>query len=358
MGNTFREEANINSRNMNIRKGIMILIRADANENIGTGHVMRCISIAYAFNKAGVEVLFVTADHRGDGLLQPAGFSTICMDSDWTKMEAEPIIEIVNTLNPDLVLVDSYYVTEKYMNSLSSVARVAYIDDLNEAIWNVDYLINYNIYGKGTNYTLYKYKKTRFLLGPEYAPLRHEFYNVSPHIVKPVTNIMISAGGADPEEITEMLMKEICPMWPKIHFHFIIGALNPRKEKIKALEDKNIILHINEKNISELMKLCDVAISAAGTTLYELCACGIPTITYVLADNQLEAAKEFERQGIMLSAGDVRGNEGFFEKVILCLKDLIEDQKKRDILSRRMQTLVDGRGAERLTESLLSLIRN
>ena len=67
----------------------MIYIRADANEYIGTGHIMRCLSIARAFVRRGEKVTFITADHRGDGLIQQNGFSSICLDSDWTNMNGE-----------------------------------------------------------------------------------------------------------------------------------------------------------------------------------------------------------------------------------------------------------------------------
>lgn len=328
----------------------MILIRADANEIIGMGHVMRCLSIANAFVRTGQEVKFITADHCGDGLIQSRGFESICLDSEWTQMEGEVIDKVVRTYRPDLLLVDSYYVTESYLSYLSDFVTLAYIDDLNSAFWNLDFLINYNIFGTLMDYGRYKETRTRLILGSTYVPLRDEFENIPRHKIDDVKNVMVSAGGADPEGITEKLIENICEDLKGITFHFIVGALNPRFEKIKALADehKNVILHINEKNMSNLMKSCDVAISAAGFTLYELCACGTPTITYTLADNQLAAADEFERQGIMISAGDCRENAGFIRGMSEQLHSLISDKKKRGQLSVRMQSLVDGCGAERM----------
>ncbi len=329
----------------------MILIRADANEMIGTGHVMRCLSIARAFATSGQEVVFVTADHRGDKLISSAGFKSICMDSEWTKMEKEPINEIIDIFKPTLILVDSYYVTENYFRCLSYETRIVYIDDINAEKWNVDYLVDYNIFGTVLDYTAYD-EKTTLLLGMQYAPLRPEFQNMPPHIVKPVSDVMISAGGSDPEGITEKLMYGVCPWMTAIHFHFVVGALNPRIERIKNMVRDNISLHINEQNMSGLMQKCDVAISAAGTTLYELCAAGIPTITYILADNQIIVAKEFERQGVMISAGDCRGDDKFISRVECYLKALCNDVELRKNLSIKMQTLVDGNGAKRIVEAL------
>lgn len=333
----------------------MILIRADANEIIGTGHIMRCLSIANAFVRAGHEVKFVTANHRGDGLIQGRGFESICLDSEWTQMEREGIDKVVRNYRPDLLLVDSYYVTEPYLSSLSNLVNLAYIDDLNASVWDLDFLINYNIFGPLMDYSGYKKTRTRLILGPTYAPLRDEFKNISKHEIDDVKDVMISAGGADPEEVTEKLIENECDKLQEISFHFIVGALNPRIEKIRILanEHRNVTLHINEKNMSVLMKSCDVAISAAGSTLYELCACGTPTITYTLADNQIVAAEQFDRQGIMLSAGDCRGDDGFVDRVKTNIERLIRDTELRKNLSDKMQQLVDGNGAERIVEALL-----
>ncbi len=332
----------------------MILIRADANEKIGTGHVMRCLSIARSFVAYDQEVLFVTADHKGDGLISSAGFKFICMDSEWTEMDKEPIEDVISNYHPSLLLVDSYFVTTDYFRRLSYYTRVGYIDDLNVTLWDVDYLINYNIFGTMLDYGAYEKIGTQLFLGPRYAPLRSEFQDIPKHFIKPVSDIMVSAGGSDPQGIMEKLMDGMCPLWPDMRFHFIVGSLNPRLEKIKKMAINNIVLHINERNMSRLMRSCDIAISAAGSTLYELCACGTPTITYTIADNQLMAADEFEQQGVMISAGDFRENEHFIKGLEKKLRFLIDNIDKRQELSGRMQSLVDGRGADRLTTALIN----
>ncbi len=336
----------------------MILIRADANEQIGTGHVMRCLSIARAFANKGEEVKFITADHRGDGLVKNGGFDSVCLDSEWTDMngEIDQLIGMIKRENPSLLIIDSYYVTEKYLSSISNVVRTVYMDDLNSACWNVDVLINYNIFSSVFDYAKYNGTRTRLLLSPKYAPLRVEFINCPGHGIKDVTDILISAGGSDPERITERIIRNVCSKYSHITFHFIVGALNPRLDEIKKLAEarSNVVLHINEQRMSDLMKNCDIAISAAGTTLYELCACGIPTITYTLADNQLVAAEQFAKQGIMLSAGDCRGDEGFIKRLESLLDRLVNDHGMSADLSSRMQELVDGNGAERIVEALLS----
>ena len=328
------------------------MIRADANKNIGAGHVMRCASVARAFMNRGEHVIFITADHAGDDLIRGMDFEMICLDSDYTDLEAENLQKVILAYKPRLLLVDSYFVTEKYFQDLSGLCELAYVDDVNAGTWKVDYLINYNIFAACLDYSGYDGSKTRLFLGTDYTPLRQEFRGMPAHAIKPVTDVLVSAGGADPKGITEKMMEAVCPRHKDVRFHFVVGALNPRLPKIKSLAAPNTILHINEKNMSGLMQSCDVAVAAAGTTLYELCACGIPTITYTLADNQLLAGKEFADQGIMLNAGDCRNNSGFTEVVEQQLMGLAEDRDKRRQLSACMQKVVDGKGAERIVSAI------
>lgn len=331
----------------------MILVRADANEMIGAGHVMRCLSIADAFRRAGHEVVFVTADHRGDNLIQNRGFRTLCLESEWTQMDGENVEYLLKLCKPDLYLVDSYYVSSDYLSSVSTISDTVYIDDLNTCRWDVQYLVNYSICITDMDYSKYKSSNTKLFLGTKYAPLRQEFRDIPEHTIKPVTDIMVSTGGADPERIIEKLISRLCPRWRNITFHFIIGALNTRRHSIEKKAPPNSVLHVDEKDMSGLMKKCDIAISAAGSTLYELCACGTPTITYAFADNQVIGAGEFDKQGIMVNAGDCRNNPDFIQSIETELNGLMKDMKKRQEFSSRMQTLVDGFGADRLVADIM-----
>ena len=337
----------------------MIVIRADANEIIGTGHVMRCRSVADALEKAGQDVAFIVADNRTKKLL--GDFKSICLNSDWTDMEGElnKLLPLLNDLHPKACIIDSYYVTDRYLKEIKEITKTAYFDDLNDSCWELDVLINYNIFGTSLDYSGYKKNSTMLCLGPQYAPLRNEFIGLPKReIENKVADVLVSAGGVDPQKVTECIINNICPKWPTIRFHFVVGKLNPRIADLKKFESGNIILHIDEKNMSGLMMNCDVAVSAAGTTLYELCATGIPTVTYSLADNQLVATKEFESQGIMLSAGDYRDNDDFTIALEEKLTLLLDGKEKRKELSGKMQSLVDGRGAVRVADEILNIGRN
>lgn len=317
---------------------------------------MRCLSIAKAFLLHGQDSLFVIADEKSKALIESNGFQTICLDIIWTDLESELqiLINVIRERQPEIILVDNYFATGNYLKTISQECRVAYIDDMNLERYDVDAIINYNIYAAVYDYSWYIGTKTKLILHPQYAPLRDEFKGCPKHEIKNVSDVLISAGGADPEKITEKLIRDVCPEYTNIVFHFIVGALNPGIADIKKLaaDKMNAVLHINEKHMSDLMKNCDIAISAAGTTLYELCATGTPTITYTLADNQIIAAEQFDKQGIILSAGDCRNDNEFEKRLILLLKKMINDEPLRRKLSEKMQTLVDGNGADRIAKIL------
>lgn len=333
----------------------MILIRADANEFIGSGHVMRCKSIAASLTAKGEEVAFITADHRGDSLIDE--FPSFCLNSDWLNMNDElpQLEEIIRVKKPPLILIDSYKVTEKYFDSLHGLTHTAYIDDLNAGLWNVSILINYNIFSQSYDYSRYDEKITRLLLGTSYAPLREEFRVSQPHVIREkISDVLISAGGSDPAMITEKIIMNVCPEFPGVNFHFVIGALNPRIESIRKLSGRNTILHVNERNMSGLMRDCDAAVSAAGSTLYELCACGTPSVTYVLADNQTDAAEMFGTLGIMINAGDCRKRDDISSVIIESLRGM--NESVRADMSAKMQRLVDGNGAGRIADVIMRVI--
>lgn len=336
----------------------MILIRADANERIGSGHIMRSLSIARAFQHLGERVVFVTADHGSDPLLSKNGFSAVYLDSDYRNMDSElsALIQLIETDKPDLLLIDSYFVNDLYFQALTPHIKTAYIDDLNAGRFDVDYLINYNIFSSLIDYSAYVSAGKTLLLSPLYAPLRDEFISQPQHKTREtVRDIFVSTGGADHQDVALRVIKEVCPKWESIRFHFVIGALNSRTAQYLAYQKDSIVFHINEGNMSELMQNCDLAISAAGSTLYELCACGTPTITYAMADNQRPAGECFMSQNIMEYAGDCRDNDQFTEQINKLIYVLSDDMSARKEKTKIMQNLVDGRGAERIAKVLLGV---
>ena len=138
-------------------------------------------------------------------------------------------------------------------------------------------------------------------------------------------------------------------------FHFLLGAMNPDKDEIDNLARgiSNIVVHQNVRDVRELMCTCDVALAAAGSTMYELCACSLPIVTYILADNQIAGARKFADEGLALLAGDARVGDDFCEVLLDKLGALTRDKELRTAMAERAYRVVDGKGAGRVINAII-----
>lgn len=344
---------------------MIIFFRVDGNSNIGWGHVMRSLSIASVAKDLGAECFFVCADDSMRNLIESNGFRVVVLDTDYLDMESEinTFLEVIKKENPDIIFVDSYYVSNEYFRTIKKLSKVIYLDDVFSFPYDVDYLINYNIFASYEKYCeLYSGKSIpELILGTEYTPLRDEFVrNIPSAIREEVKNVFISTGGSDEFGLVLRIinkLKDNKELTDEIKYHFIIGSYEPDYDEISFLSGNNdwIRLYRNVKNMSDIMNMCDVAISAAGSTLYELCSCGVPTVTYVIADNQVGGATGFEENKIMLNAGDLRTVDFDCSKIIDKLKVLLNDFELRKSLSEKMLSVVDGKGAERIIRDCLEM---
>lgn len=338
-----------------------LIIRADMNARIATGHVMRCLSIADAAKEENVNVVFISADENGRGFVESRGYTYISLGTQWDQMEDELLEfeKIISLIQPDYILLDSYYVTEKYMKELRKLSKVAYIDDLCQEIYPCDTLICYANYSKKYNLSQRYSVKTQLLLGSEYFPLRKEFSILdNREISKEVKEILLLSGGADPYHFLKQFLifrdgrKEA---WKDIKIRVICGIYNLDYREIleKYALDTNTEVLTNVINIEKYMLQADIAISAGGTSLYELCACGTPTVCYSYVDNQLDNVLSFAQDNVMFYAGDLRDNN-VFEKIIDDTELLMQDYTKRSEMSKKMMSLVDTQGASRIIRTLMT----
>lgn len=333
-----------------------VYFRADGNSVICSGHIMRCLSLAEAMRSGGAECVFITADDNPARLISRAGFKHIVLKSRWDELDGEisAIVSLLNERKPAFLVLDTYYASEKYMSSLNKIVPIIYIDDLNAFDYPVSCVVNYNIYAEELHYST----KIPLILGTQYAPLREEFVNVTPKVRENVQNLLILTGGADPQNVMSAFLESFLNSSgiKGLRLHVVLGALIANKKFIyKTAEHfQNVIIHENVVKMSELMKDCDIAISAAGSTLYELCACGVPTLSYSFADNQLLGARCFDEKGLIPYAGDVRDStQKVINRACEILFELIKNQKLRTKRSLLMRNFCDGMGANKLAEELI-----
>lgn len=337
----------------------MIYFRVDANEEIAMGHVMRCLSIADALKKFGEDSTFITADNKSDFLIMNRGYPSICLHSEWNCMDNEiyKLLEVIKAKKIRFLIIDSYYVTRGYMEKLSNNVKIAYIDDMGFDWYICDLLVNYSIYAKDIFYEKI-YPQTKLVLGCSYVPLREQFMEVSKKKIKnEIRCILVLTGGADSNNFAYKFISYLnrTKRLTGMNVNIICGNLNKNRKILESLIDdiENIKIFYNVEDIAVHMMQADIVISAGGSTLYELCACGTPAISYSFADNQVNNVRYFDKINLIPCAGDIRnGAEPLMNRIVSLLEGKMSSVHYRREISKRMQLKIDGKGSERLAEVL------
>lgn len=352
----------------------MIYIRTDANEYIATGHMMRCITISNNIKKLGGEVMFVVSDNTSAKLLEQTGYAYKVLDSDWKNPcddnELNKMRDILSNGKDSVLLLDSYSINRKYTEKLRDYAKIAVIDDLFEEEFCADIIINYSLY-----HNLFDYKgrygdTAQLLLGGKYVPLREAFSEdlgdyrlqrqTEPEAGNTAYNVLLICGGGDKENALGGIIDAVvkAELNQRCDFFVVAGAYNPNKEILRKMQMKyeNITVYENVSDMAGLMKKCDIAVSAASTVLYECCAMQLPTIFFIVADNQQYDRECFSQNEVMLYAGDMRSNRTDTIKMIVDrLGDLVGNTEKLLDMQAKEKTIVDGKGALRIAEELMKL---
>lgn len=330
----------------------MLFIRTDMNDSIAMGHLMRCISIADAARRLGIETTFITSDHNSDKILKSYGLDFIVLETDYIDLMQG--IESISSLvtKDDVLLIDTYSETADFMNTLRGRVTTAYIDDLGEQIYNVDYLICYAVYYHVFNY-YERYKNNnneiKFLLGTKYAPLRNEFVNTPEKQIRDnIDNILIISGGSDPYKIIPKILERlVCLNNKNMKITAICGFYNDYFDILSqkyGTNDSRVSILPYSPHIKEEFDRADVVISAAGTSLYESCATGTPTISYTCAQNQMNNAIEFDRMHLIPYLGDIAEPNNIVDNCIIELKRM-NNRNCREKISSNMRKLINGCGA-------------
>ncbi|MBQ3600881.1 MAG: UDP-2,4-diacetamido-2,4,6-trideoxy-beta-L-altropyranose hydrolase [Lachnospiraceae bacterium] len=341
----------------------MIAFRVDANEHIATGHLMRCMAIAKGFQRKGQEVVFFLAEEKETKRLEDQNIPYIVLHSDWRNLEQELSLleQLLEKYSITKLIVDSYQVTQKYLKSLNQKVKVIYMDDMEEYQYPVAGVIHYSNWPWDKSYEeSYKNTDTICMVGMKYTPLREEFY--PPVDVKEKKNILLTTGGTDQYNVAGRLLEYALAKRKEnvlnmAHFLVVSGSLNQNKPHLEQLAQENdwITLYENVSNMGELMRDSYLAVSAGGTTLYELCACKVPTISFSFADNQEGFTEEMGEQGIMYYAGDARKNTNLIADIYHKLNEMWNHEELCGQYRENMERLVDGKGVERIVEGINAL---
>lgn len=344
----------------------MIYFRTDANEKIATGHVMRCMTIAFQLQKMGEKIKFLFRDQSSVEVLDAKlDYEMICPKDCNLLGEVENIKKILREDENPVLVFDSYQFNAEYMQNFNGIAKLITFDDMFVEKFPVDILINYNLY-----YTIFDYDKryntqhTRLLLGGKYVPLRKEFQKDFDDVPnKNVNKILVICGGGDRYHMILSLIKDFCEhrLYQKFEIIAVAGIFNPDIDKLYQYGQKfsNIKVYENVHNLADIMNTTDIIVSAASTVLYECCCVGVPTIFFSVAENQDNDVKAFAADQTMYFAGNVRTQkEQVINNIFHKIQELSRDYAMRCKMINRMKQKIDGKGAERIAEVILSIEKN
>lgn len=345
---------------------------------MGAGHLMRCLTIADAIAElagSGNGVLFVCADGESARLAEEQGFAAKALHTDYRHMEQELPLwdELMAQITAKcVILIDSYFVTDIYLEKIRTYGYTVLLDDMQARPYPVDAVINYNAFADENRYKmLYQGTDTAFYLGSRYVPVRKQFLGRSCQVAGKVENVLLTTGGGDVDNIAGRILealdageggdrkegngKEADSHFHEITYHVIIGKFNPHLDALKQLAAERpwIHLHCDVQDMAGLMEKCDLAITAGGTTIYELAAVGVPFICFSYAENQEQLTQYVGEKGIAGFAGAYHKAPGeTLGEMARLFKEFCGDREKREQCCLMERDMIDGRGAGRLAEEI------
>jgi len=332
------------------RKGVNIVTAA--GPGIGLGHLQRCLTLAQALREGGLEVLFwLRGGREAATRIHSSGFPLRLVDSPSNVLREVPQVS-----GP--FIIDDYNWLTADITRLANVRRpICVVDDLATRKLPVDLVVNGCLHAEQLTYTVGP--QTRLLLGAQYVLLRLAYRETPERAIRPtVERLLLTVGGGDPLGITAELITYVRRALPSALIDVVVGPLFPDPLRFLlssiAAHDPNVLLHQDPAYMRDLMLGADLALSAAGQTLYELAASGTPTLSLLMAENQRSSGEAFQQEGAALLLG-APGDLSFSDRLVEALKALNADPGERGRVSARARSLVDGDGAQRVATTILGM---
>lgn len=330
-----------------------IIIRADGSSEIGMGHIMRCICLGKVLNENNIEVLFLTKQNEMViDLLKNNKIKFKIIKSKSLIDEQNEIVNIAKEKNIKNLLTDSYGLNDLYLIYLKKYIKVLIsIDDNSLYNYPNDILINPNIYANDLKFNLSNPNCIK-LTGKKYIILREEFRkNLNYKLNTKINNILITMGGSDINNYTKVLINYLNDL--DFNFNVIIGKNFTNIDELKKIVNEKFKLIYNPNNISQIMLKSDLAISASGSTVYELASIGVPTLLIIQSDNQKNIANYFNN--IMINIG--KYDEINKKNLIDTINFLNENYNERNIMSIKSKQEICKNGVENIVLQINDIIK-
>lgn len=339
-----------------------IAIRVDASIEIGTGHVMRCLALAQSIKQRGGIVYFVifTCPIPLQRRLMDEGFKLHrLLGCDLGSLsDAQKTVQFAQQLQCDWICVDGYQFGAEYQQCLkTSGCRSLFLDDYGHALsYYADLILNQNLSAQ-TNFYQNRNADTNLLLGIKYTLLREEFWRWrgwQRQIPKVANHLLITLGGSDPNNTTAWILDALQNIQNQtFKITVIVGNSNPHHhgliDQVKC-SIHEVDLVFDATDMPNYLVNADLAISAGGSTTWELAFLGLPSLIVTLADNQNTIAQALHDQGIAISVG--AASELDVHPFINRLQQLSNDPEQRQIMSQNGQALIDGEGGDRVVMAM------
>ena len=331
-----------------------ILFFADAGSAVGGGHVMRCLTLARALRERGAVCGFV-ASPAVSGILNAFGAEGI-EQVRATGERAAMVLTAARDWPADAVVIDHYRFARADEAVLRAPGRVLMvIDDLRRA-HDCDLVLDSNL-GR----TEVDYPGIQTLAGPAFALVRPEFVALREATParrapgEPPRRLLISLGLTDVGGVTARVIEALMPDLGDLSVDVVLGEGAASLERLRSLAagDARVRLHINTQQMPALTAEADLAIGAGGSSTWERCCLGLPTVTVVLADNQRPNALALAAAGAALMIEAAAAD--FEDRLRVMFMELINDSARRHAVGQAAAILCDGRGAERVADGLLAL---
>ncbi|BDD92215.1 UDP-2,4-diacetamido-2,4,6-trideoxy-beta-L-altropyranose hydrolase [Pandoraea sp. NE5] len=349
-----------------------VVIRADASIQIGSGHVMRCLTLADRLRTRGADVTFVGRPHPGHAgdVIAARGYAWLALTAS-SATTAAPVVQdspdtplaharwlgvpwqtdlietqqVLALVKPDWLVVDHYALDERWERlARTSAPRIMVIDDLADRGHDCDILLDQNFHlDPRRRYEGRVPVDCVKLLGPANALLRPAFLGPHPPRTIPdkIRRLLVFMGGVDADNVTGKVLDalELSPL-RDVPTDVVLGANAPHLANVRehCAAMPQIRLHVQIDNMAELMAGADLAIGACGSATWERCALGLPTVVIVLADNQRPSANDLATAGFVCNLGDATdlAPDVIAREVVA----LAHDSTRRDKLSRASMALM------------------
>jgi len=337
-----------------------ILIRADACVDIGTGHVMRCLALAQAWQDAGGSAVFALAKSTAAILkrLAAEGFETFAVGAEpGCAEDADLTARLGVHHSVRWTVLDGYLFDGEYQQRVKDGgSRLLCVDDNADARrFCADVILNQNLHASVSMYGE-RMDGSSLLLGPSYALLRREFNGLRDwkrEFDSPARTVLVMMGGSDPQNLSAVAIESLRKLGrSEMNATVVAGGSNLHIEELRQQARKskvNIQVVVDAPDLPRLIQSADLAISAAGSTCWEICMLGLPAIVIDAAPNQLPIARELDRRLMAIHIPRAQATAIHLAAKIDAILNAPEVLRR---MSQRASAAVDGKGSQRVVAAM------